>query len=483
MNIEIKINKAKKLYKKNEFEKSHLICKRLLRSNPELISVLKIQALNYQGMNNLDSALLFFKKISKINYTDANAWLDIANVYFSQQKFELAIYYYEKAISFDPLKAILWNNVAACQVKLGDSVKAEVNYKKAISLDKSVSGFRINLALLFMEQAKFSDAIDLFIKTLEFDEKQTRAYLHVFHIFMYLHRYQDALEIADMAIASNALTDPELCNILVGKAILFWLFYNPEEGDQAIALSSHIYQYQYHSKTMANMVVFHRYLTELFKYRQQENNVYQCNEPESTQEMFFVSESHGFSPNNTIVNYQNASYQIRSLFIMGAKIFHLINDDDNKHKASLKVLFENLPKKSKVVVGFGEIDCRSNEGIFHHHLKTGKDISNIIDEMLNKYVQMLKTLAKDSMLEVILYGVPVPHPETMNVLGAESKNKFKFLIEYFNASMAKICLNNDIVFLDVYQLTTEQTECKLHYYIDTTHLKPDTVSELFQKLT
>jgi tetratricopeptide (TPR) repeat protein len=485
MSVEIKINKANKLYKQGKFEKSLMICERLLRTNPRFLNALKIQARSYKGLQNNDAALVVYKKISEMNSQDVNAWLELGNIYLTLKEFQMAINAYKKAIDLDISLATAWSNLATCQVNIGEYTLAEESYKNAITLDKSIPGFRINLALLHMKNAKFTEALDLFVSTLELNSTETRVYLNIFQIYMYLHRYQDALDIADMGIVSNSLSDTELCNILTGKAILFWLFYNHEEGKEALTLSDNIYKLQNRPNSMVNnMVVFHRYLTKLFNYRQEntDTTIYQYKPHEPVQEMFFISESHGFSPNNTIIHYQNTPHRIRSLFVMGAKIFHFINGTENKYRASLNMLFENLPRNSKVVLGFGEIDCRTNEGVLHHHMKSGQDICLIIDDMLNKYILLLEELAKEKALEIILYGVPVPHPDMTKLLDDDMKTKYYALVSYFNSTMKEICIKHNLSFLNVYGLTKENSHCKLSYYIDSTHLIPSTVPELFREL-
>jgi hypothetical protein len=84
---------------------------------------------------------------------------------------------------------------------------------------------------------------------------------------MHLHRYQDALEIADMGLLSNALSDIDLCELLVGKAILFWLFDNVLEAEQALRLSVGVYSDQSNYRYMKNLKVFHRYLKQLVQFR------------------------------------------------------------------------------------------------------------------------------------------------------------------------------------------------------------------------
>lgn len=199
-------------------------------------------------------------------------------------------------------------------------------------------------------------------------------------------------------------------------------------------------------------------------------------------QIYFISESHGFSPCGATIEYQGVDYQVRSLFMLGAKIFHLIDDKNNKHKESLRVLLQGLSNKSKVVMGFGEIDCRQDEGIFMHCLKTEQDFHIVIEKMVNKYLVMLQVLTQSNDLELIIYGVPAPHQ--LNVFGLKwsQQKSFKALISYFNACLAKECQKLGFSVLDVYKLTNQDGVSNLVYHIDEHHLKPETIKVLFNNL-
>jgi hypothetical protein len=47
----------------------------------------------------------------------------------------------------------------------------------------------------------------------------------------------------------------------------------------------------------------------------------------------------------------------------------------------------SLASGEMVVVMFGEIDCRPNEGILMHHKKPGKELAKDICELVQSYVE------------------------------------------------------------------------------------------------
>ena len=164
---------------------------------------------------------------------------------------------------------------------------------------------------------------------------------------------------------------------------------------------------------------------------------------------------------------------------MGAKVIHFVTDDENKYQVSLVSLLQDLAPGSKVVVAFGEIDCRPDEGIYSYSLKSKRDYKDVIDDMLSKYVNALKSLADSFNIEIILYGVPAPHPQSIEILPQSEQQRFKDIIAYYNLTLANTCKHLGMTLLDVYELTNKDGQSNLQYHIDNYHLLPKTVPTLF----
>ena len=474
------LRKAEALFHQGKFEKAIEICKKVLEKKPKLFDARQILALSYQNSGEVKLALDEFEKALLIKANDPHTNNNIGNIYLDLKQYDLALKHYHRALNNNPSFAEAWNNLATCQLRTGNKTDAEANFRKAIRYAGNVSQFHSNLAEMLIDQGDFDKALKILLTSQELDNSTSNLYRNVFSIFMYQHRYQDAIEIADIGLLSENLSESELCELLVSKAILFWLFDNHVEAAQAIRLSEAIYKYRKNSVELNNLCTFHGFIKqilELNKSKKPNENI--VNEVE---EIYFISESHGFTANDNIVNYRNIPYKVRSLFILGAKVLHLIQEGSNKHKQSLSILFDGLPENSKVVMGVGEIDCRRNEGIFVHCLKHGLDYRNVIDEMLVKYIEILTIMAKPKGIEFILYGVPAPHKNQVNLLEQNKQDMFKELIKYFNYRLQSICQENNISFLNVYSLTEEEGISNLKYHIDNFHLSFNAVPTLFEML-
>lgn len=131
----------------------------------------------------------------------------------------------------------------------------------------------------------------------------------------------------------------------------------------------------------------------------------------------------------------------------------------------------------------GEIDCRNDEGIFKHCLKKGQGFHNIIEKMVNDHIALLLDLTQTKNIELIIYGVPAPHPTKVFELEPSQQKLFKELIAYFNSYLGMCCQWNDILFLDVYKMTNRNGVSNLAYHVDLFHLKPETIGEIFNDIS
>lgn len=479
MGIKEKLNRAGVLYKQQNFEPAVDILEKILKKKPNLFDACQLLALTLHGMGHNEAAIKLFHKTIINNPNHASSVSNLANVYSDNGQLELAESTYLKALKIDGNHSDAFNNLANVQRKLGRYFEAEKNYRKAIFCDASKAEYFFNLSILLSEQGMFEQAIDIQLKVLELDSNYSNVYIHIFNNFMLLHRYQDALEFADIGLLSNRLNEFQLCELLIGKAILFWLFDNEGEAQQAIILSEIIHNIENNHLNLKNHKVFHLFIKGLLEYRQRNRSSYQTSE---TPPIYFISESHGFAANGMTVDYKSSKHVIKSLLITGAKIFHFTQDRENQSKASLNVLFNGLAKGSTIVLGFGEIDCRINEGIFKYCTKYNKDYHHIVDDMVEKYIYMLKSTAKTNDFNLIVYGVPAPHPFVLDQLTEAQRESFKSLLAYVNLKLSVHCENNDLPFLDVYKLTNLNGVSNLNYHSDIFHVKPSTVPDLFKQL-
>jgi Flp pilus assembly protein TadD len=481
MNIENVLNKAELLYKENNYSSAISLCLNLLKKKPKLIRAQLVLALSYKGENNFSYAINAFEVLLDIDPLNANVLHYIGQVYLSNLNYKSASRYFKKVLEIDDSCGTVYNNLALCEKNLGDFTSSSYNFKKAIEFEPESAEFYQNIGQLYLDAGFFDTSLIYFMKSFELKPSQKGIYFQLLTLNMYRHRYEDALEIADIGLLSNHLSDVELCELLVNKAILFWLFDNLPEALQAIKLSNmSVFSVESAHSNIHDLGAFHTYLSELINYKILNPVLYQH---EVNRPIYFISESHGLSPAGIKVIENEEEYIIKPLFIKGAKVFHLTDKKSNKYLESLKLLFRGLDFGSKVILGFGEIDCRNNEGIFKYCNNSKLGYRVIIEAMIDEYLSFLNAQSKIKSYQLYIYGVPAPHVDRINELSIKDQKTFINIISCFNSIMKKGSVKYGFKFLDVYKHTNKNGASNMDYHIDGFHLTPPVISGLFESLS
>ncbi|AZG37011.1 tetratricopeptide repeat protein [Shewanella psychromarinicola] len=485
MSIKSNMARAEALFRQKEYAESLSLCTKIIEKKPKLANAIHLTALNYYALGQFAPAIAEFQKAIAINSQLSSFHSNLGNVYLDQESFVEASRCFEKALNLEPLLPEPNYNLAICLHNQRNYSLAENFCKKAILQDATNSDFYLHLGVIYYDQGQFDNAAKALVKALEVENKHKKgrthldAYWQLFSLHLSQHRYQDALEVADLGIQSQQLSEQQLCTLLIGKAIIYFLFNHLDEAKHTLQLSEIIHQFPSQPKYLKNFSVFHHYIKNLIALYESGEYKDCYNLVNDATKMYFISESHGFAPNRTSIQYKDQNYEVNSLFIMGAKVIHFVTEEENKYQVSLVSLLQDLAPGSKVVVAFGEIDCRPDEGIYSYSLKSKRDYKDVIDDMLSKYVNALKNLADSFDIEIILYGVPAPHPQSIEILPPSEQQRFKDIVAYYNLALANACQSLNIKLLDVYALTNKDGQSNLQHHIDNYHLSPKTVPTLF----
>ena len=104
-----------------------------------------------------------------------------------------------------------------------------------------------------------------------------------------------------------------------------------------------------------------------------------------------------------------------------------------------------------VVYCLGEIDCRCH---IKKHVTESRSFQNVIDDIINKYIEHIKTNILDN-VQTCIYNVVPPvqkHNSFENIsypfVGTDEERKQYVL--YFNTMLKEKCLENNFIFFDIY---------------------------------
>jgi hypothetical protein len=112
----------------------------------------------------------------------------------------------------------------------------------------------------------------------------------------------------------------------------------------------------------------------------------------------------------------------------------------------------NIKEGDCVIFSFGEIDCRCH---IHKHISEIRSYQEIIDDIIYNYIEAVKENVKYINVKVGIYNViPPVKKETVlenpvyPFLGTNEERKC--YVEYFNKKLKEKCLENNFIFVDVY---------------------------------
>ena len=171
--------------------------------------------------------------------------------------------------------------------------------------------------------------------------------------------------------------------------------------------------------------------------------------------------------------------KIKPVLITGAKAWHFASNKHNRWKDSLKQQLKKQTYSSAVLISFGEIDCRKDEGILTYTLKKNKDISQICKKTIDGYLNYMEDALSPSYSEKYYFGIPAPSRKK-ELLDDLDIKRIK-IVKLYNDYLKKEVLSRGSYFVDVYSLTsTINGENNNLYMCDQVHLSPKCLSILFK---
>ena len=96
-----------------------------------------------------------------------NALVNLGNLYFEQEKFDLAIELYERAAQASPAEAMIHYNLGAAYSNKGEYESAAAAYAQAVELDANIGDAHYGLAFVYYQLKKY----DLSWKHIKIAEK------------------------------------------------------------------------------------------------------------------------------------------------------------------------------------------------------------------------------------------------------------------------------------------------------------------------
>ena len=203
------------------------------------------------------------------------------------------------------------------------------------------------------------------------------------------------------------------------------------------------------------------------------------NKDYSASAIYWIGESHCLSLANHSIIIDNTKLQIEPRIIFGAKMFHLASKRKNSYLGLLNMHAQSIPHGSRVILSFGEIDTRIDDGF----QKYGNNLTweSEIKRYAKAFLVMCDKLAKKYNLIIYILSVPAPVYHT-SYNYQKNKNRSD-LVRLLNLAIKKECADRNFIFLNVYDCTLNSSGfSNRQYHIDNYHLSPIMKSKIENQL-
>ena len=157
--MDITFDKALIFFNSGKFDNAEIICKELLKENPESFELINLIGAIYLQQEKYDEAITQFKKAIKINTLHPSLYNNLGVAFKKNNDFKGSIKYFEKSIELNPNYAEAYNNLGTAYKMLNDNKKAFQNYNKALELKTDYAEVYFNLGILYSEINNYKEAI------------------------------------------------------------------------------------------------------------------------------------------------------------------------------------------------------------------------------------------------------------------------------------------------------------------------------------
>ena len=477
-------------------------------------SLIKQKAIDYQLNGNLTEAEKYYKLLIDSEYIDHDILSNYSVILKAFGNLNESLSALKRCIELFPDRPEAFSNLGTIYLELNQYNNAEICFKKAIQIKPDFLNPYINLVVLMVDAKRFKDAESILHKALRFHKQSYILFYHLANIYRQIGRTQDAIVLCRQSIKLN----PKYLetHILLGKAyqdlnqldlsnkylfplidrldiqlefrlqLFIDLAINSLLRSEIDKLSEYLYSVNQiqlpiynekfvNSRSIKIILSYFKFLTSLSRNISTKKSIKQL----SMKKFFHVGESHALAFSHSKVCIEGSEKLVQPYLIKGAKAWHFASPGPNRFKYLFDVFINDSQHNGDTIfISFGEIDCRSSEGILAHCRKSNSNLQDAIKNTLNNYLEFIENRLINLYPNRYYFGVPAPSVENDVPLDQARID----MIKNFNLQFKLSVLARSAYFVDVYRLTANEDGINNNQYIcDGVHLKYDAIQLLLQK--
>lgn len=462
------VQSALELHQKGDYDNAKLLYVKALEENAYDAQALQLLGVLLFIEKEYEPAIQLIKNAISIDSNIYEAHNNLGLIYQEINEYSLALASYKNAIHINPKKALTHNNIGTVYKTMKNYDLALMHYESAIKSEPAYLDAYINLANLHYSNDKYEESEAICKKLIGLKSYPININITLSVSLQILDKIDESLVYLKEYLNYD-LTRPE---VQITLSIYSWI-----AGDVSACRSylQAITQTQFDDKNLIDrfVIAYKIFLEQLIQYKEGNSSLY--TQDQELPVLYVIGDSHCLSYANCKVSYLNQTYRVESKIIMGCKAWHLSSEKDNKYKQQFRNIISNLHNDSKVLVVFGEIDCRLDDGILKHNNKITSDLDESVPAFVSTYVNYVLDTCQLKGIKPIFSSVPAPLFKA--TISTDGKNQLKKVIGLFNMTLDSL-LSKDRIY-DTFAVTVNSNgESNQNYHIDKWHLTPETITNL-----
>lgn len=484
-----------------------------------LQKALKLQATYPEAYNNLgislqhngalDEAIAAFRQALRQKPHYREALYNIGNALKQQENYLAAIDAYQATLKIAPDYSKAINNLGIALLEIGRYEEASAQFDQCITMNQNSPELYLNRGIAWFRQKRYMEAVRDFEHVLRLEPNYANVHTHIaktayelgddeLAIQQYLAElernphhhealfglaticftrglYEDYWTLANAALAAPDLGELQRDEVFISQAIKAWLEQQPALSGQRLSQSDSIRTMVPSSLNNVRFLqAYHRYLEALTQYRQEHPSLYaEGNE----RTVFVIGDSHSLAAHGSRIE---GRCRFEARLVVGAKVWHIANQQPNRFKTALKHAIASLPDGCDAAFAFGEIDCRPSEGIMPFLKKHPQDLHSYMRNLIAPYVARILEATQPRNIKVSFCGVPIPGYDLASQ-SPEDRNRLFEVIACFNQTLHSVTQDAGCRFVDLYADTRARQEANEASHLDGYHLQPLSFARLLSE--
>jgi hypothetical protein len=198
--------------------------------------------------------------------------------------------------------------------------------------------------------------------------------------------------------------------------------------------------------------------------------------------IYHFGESHCLSYAHHKIKIGKQNFKVSPRITFGAKAYHFSKSKDNAFKSITQLNLNSIPYNSSVLLSFGEIDCRFDEGFISASRKTGKSVLELVQKTVRGYLEYFLDFNVSQKHRYQFFNVPAPvYKKEIDLNANQDIAKVVYL---FNETLKKNLEEYSLNLIDIYGPSRAVNSFSNGlYHCDSVHLDCRILDILQNKIT